>query len=326
MRRLGFPGGKRFAFSIFDDTDVATLESIRPIYDCLHELGMRTTKSVWGKGHDGPSDYRGSHTLDDGAYADYTRELHRRGFEIGFHGATMESARRSDIESSLATFERVVGSRPTIYAAHGMNRDNLYWGVDRLAFAPTRSFYALLKGEPRGYFQGQDPQSEYFWGDLAQQSLKYVRSFTFAVPDLLALGLPLVYRRKDTPFVRSWFLSSDAENVEEFNALLDTRAQETLESAGGLCIVSTHFGKGFVEKGRLHSETERLLRGLAARDGWFAPVSEILDHYVAEAGCPELSGFRLFSLELAWLRDSLRRRHSARAYKATEVDYLRSAP
>ena len=324
LLRPTFPGGKRFAFSVFDDTDVATLDSIRPLYDLLHELGIRTTKSVWAKDYAGESDYRGSHTLENEAYADYTRELQRRGFEIGFHGATMESARRGDIEQSLATFERVTGARPAIYAAHGMNRDNLYWGVDRLAFRATRSFYALLKRERPGFFQGHDPESEYFWGDLARESLRYVRSFTFAEPDLLALGLPLVYRRRDTPFVSSWFLSSDAENVEEFNALLDTSRQEALEREGGLCIISTHFGKGFVEKGRVHPVTQQLLRELASRDGWFAPVSEILDRYVAEMGCPELSGLRLLSLELSWLRDSLRRRRAARAYKATELDYLRA--
>jgi hypothetical protein len=40
-----FPGGKCFAFTIFDDTDVATVENIRPIYLLLEDLGMRTTKT-----------------------------------------------------------------------------------------------------------------------------------------------------------------------------------------------------------------------------------------------------------------------------------------
>src|SRR5262249_17920612 len=149
--------------------------------------------------------------------------------------------------------------------------------------------------------------SEYFWGDLAQEHVKYTRSFTFSQPNLLALHLPVVYRRRDTPFVRNWFISSDAENVEEFNALLGSRQQAALEENGGLCIVSTHFGKGFVEKGELNPITKVLLRELVARDGWFAPVSNILDHYVAEFGCPELSGFALLSMEVRWLRDSVRR-------------------
>src|SRR6185436_5946929 len=42
-----FPGGARFAFTVMDDTDVATVENIRPIYRLFESLGMRTTKTVW---------------------------------------------------------------------------------------------------------------------------------------------------------------------------------------------------------------------------------------------------------------------------------------
>ena len=42
-----FPEGKRFAFSIVDDTDMATLERVKPIYEVLERYGLRTTKTVW---------------------------------------------------------------------------------------------------------------------------------------------------------------------------------------------------------------------------------------------------------------------------------------
>ena len=45
--RVQFPGGARFAFTVMDDTDVATVENVRPIYRLLDSLGMRTTKTVW---------------------------------------------------------------------------------------------------------------------------------------------------------------------------------------------------------------------------------------------------------------------------------------
>ena len=44
---LIYPDNKDFIFTIFDDTDVATLDSIRPIYDYLYSLRIFTTKSVW---------------------------------------------------------------------------------------------------------------------------------------------------------------------------------------------------------------------------------------------------------------------------------------
>ena len=44
---LDFPEGRKFAFTILDDTDDATVENVRPVYDLLTELGFRTTKTVW---------------------------------------------------------------------------------------------------------------------------------------------------------------------------------------------------------------------------------------------------------------------------------------
>ena len=79
-----FPDGKQFAFTIFDDTDVATLDYIRPIYELLDRLGFRTTKSVWSLPFNGPSDYQGSDSLADPEYASYARHLQERGFEIAF--------------------------------------------------------------------------------------------------------------------------------------------------------------------------------------------------------------------------------------------------
>ena len=46
-RTTMLPDGKRFAFTVFDDTDSATLENVRGVYALLAELGFRTTKSCW---------------------------------------------------------------------------------------------------------------------------------------------------------------------------------------------------------------------------------------------------------------------------------------
>ena len=42
-----WPGGKSFAFTIFDDPDSQTLEAGREVYALLADLGFRTTKGVW---------------------------------------------------------------------------------------------------------------------------------------------------------------------------------------------------------------------------------------------------------------------------------------
>ena len=43
MDRIEFPGDRRFAFTILDDTDDSTLENVRPVYERLRDLGFRTT-------------------------------------------------------------------------------------------------------------------------------------------------------------------------------------------------------------------------------------------------------------------------------------------
>lgn len=322
MKAINYPAGKRFAFSIFDDTDVATLDSIRPLYDYMYELGILTTKSVWSLDYEGDSNYRGSHTLENQAYADYMRELQKCGFEIGFHGATMESAARPEIKKALQKYSDVLGAPPQIYAAHSYNRDNLYWGAARFSSRLLRRLYTRMSGEKLDYFQGHEAQSPYFWGDLAKQHIKYMRSFTFTDINLLNLNLPLVYRKNDTPWINNWFISCDAENVEEFNALLSSKNQTRIEKQKGVCIISTHLGKGFVGKGKVHPQTKRLLKELSDRNGWFVPVSNILDLYGAQNGYPQLNSWQNFRVESKWYSGSFKRRLQRKQYHATEVQYL----
>src|SRR5260370_20163629 len=91
----GFPGGKRFAFTVIDDTDVATLDNVRPVYRLLESLGMRPTKTVWPVAcPEGSKNFSSSETLEDPDYRDFVVDLHRRGLEITWHCATMVTSTR----------------------------------------------------------------------------------------------------------------------------------------------------------------------------------------------------------------------------------------
>ena len=69
-----FPDGRQFAFTIIDDTDVATVENVAPMYALLERLGMRTTKTVWPVGcPEGSADFGSSETMEDPA--DQTPEI-----------------------------------------------------------------------------------------------------------------------------------------------------------------------------------------------------------------------------------------------------------
>jgi len=323
---VSFPGGKQFAFSIFDDTDVATLEYIRPIYELLERLGFRTTKSVWPLPYYGHSDYQGSDTLADPEYASYVRHLQERGFEIAFHGARMETSERAEIIAAFERYKQILGRHPQAYAAHGRNCDNLYWGADRFRFRLWRWLYAALGGRHERAGEGHRPESPYYWGDLAEQHLRYVRSFTYDDLNVWNITAAVPYRTAGTPGVRAFFPSSFADNVEEFIELLSPARQAQLEHERGLAIVGTHFGKGFLHDGRVHPGVVEVLTRLSQRPGWFQPVSTLLDYLVeAQGGAVPLKGYALFRLEALWFWHRFHGRDKHRTYEKTESPYLRRA-
>jgi len=260
-----------------DDTDVATVENVGPVYRMLEELGFRTTKTVWPLAcPEGSRDFATSATLEDGPYLEFVLDLERRGFEIAYHGATMESSTRTRTERGLARFRELFGGPPRVYANHSYNRENLYWGAARLDDPLLRALYARAEGRPRQYYQGHIPGSPWWWGDLAGE-ITYVRNLTFSEINLLRVNPSMPYRDARRPAVSWWFSATDAENVDEFNDLLVPAAQDRLEREGGVCIVATHLGKGFAPDGKVNAEAQRLLERLSAKPGWFVPVGELLD-------------------------------------------------
>ena len=323
MRNL-YPEGKRFAFTIFDDTDVATLESIRPVYELLHALNIRTTKTVWPLDYRGPSPFSGSSSLEDREYCAYMQLLRARGFEIAFHGARMETSVRAETAQALRVFREAFGHGPTSYAAHALNRDNLYWGGDRFRFAVWRALYRLMsrRSEPR--YEGHLPGSDYYWADLAPE-IRYVRNLTFDGLNLNDVAPFFPYKTEGTPGVHAWFPSCDADNVEEFVHVLRPESQDELEESCGTCILSTHFGKGFVRNGRVRDDVRTVLEALSRRAGWFVPVTRLLDHLAETRGVRLLKGTKLFELEARWFLRAYRRMQQRRPYEATESSYLVAA-
>ncbi len=299
-----FPGGKRFAFTVFDDTDVATVDNVRPLYLLLEELGMRATKTVWPLAHaDGPTPFRGSETLEDPSYRDFVVDLHHRGFEVAWHGATMESSTREETILGLQRFHEAFGLFPRLHANHALNRENLYWGADRVDDPAVRAFARRVSPVPDGHFQGHREATAYWWGDLARRHIEYGRNLTFDEINLARVNPSMPYRDPRRPLVRWWFSASDAEDCAEFNRLTHPKRQARLEAEGGFCIVATHFGKGFVRDGEVHRTTRRNLERLAERDGWFPTVGELLDWLRARRSGELLPEAEWRRMQWRWLRD-----------------------
>lgn len=300
---MTFPHGKTFAFTILDDTDDATLENVKPVYECLRAAGLRTTKTVWPMDcPEGSRLFFAADTLQRKEYLAFVHDLAQAGFEIAFHGATMESSRRARTIQGLDLIKAEFGQYPRLFCNHGYNRDNLYWGRSRFQTGIFRALVGLLLKERRAHYAGAVPESDFFWGDLSQTHIRYVRNFTFSCLNMLDVNPEMPYRHSNTPYVNQWFSTADAPDVSAFVRLLTDERLEALERAGGIGIVSTHLGKGFSKNGVLDPQVARIIERLGKRPGWYVPTSELLDYLVDVQGRGQMLGlWQTLKLEARYL-------------------------
>ena len=147
-RAIQFPDGERYAFPVVDDSDLATLERIRPVYEVLNQYGVKTTKTVWVFPTSNPShETNQGDWLADPGYREFIRELQSNGFEIALHGVRGGSSQRAEIIAGLDEFKRVLGHDPAIHVNHSLNRDNVYGGANRWSFPPLRCLYSAALGQ-----------------------------------------------------------------------------------------------------------------------------------------------------------------------------------
>lgn len=300
-----FPGNKAFAFSIFDDTDSSMVENVGPVYRLLHELGLRTTKSVWPLASVQAARFAGG-TLQDPVYRDFIRELQAQGFEIGLHGFRNDSTTRPLVERGFSEFQRWLGTFPRTHTNHSRNRDGVYWGDARLSGVGARALYNVATRFTRhNFYEGHLEHSPFFWGDLCKAHISYVRNFVFADINLKAGNSRVVYHDRTKPFVNFWFTSCDGGDLARFCRLISEPNQDRLEAESGTCIVYTHFASGFCDGKRVNPRFETLLRRLVGKNGWFVAVADLLDFELG--GChPTIPPSELAALEFRWLWQKLR--------------------
>jgi hypothetical protein len=302
--RFEFPGGKRFAFTVLDDTDVATVENVAPVYRLFERLGLRTTKTVWPVGcPEGSPNFDTSETLEDRHYLDFVLDLRARGFEITWHGATMESSSRERTLRALARYRDVFGEYPKIHVNHSLNKENLYWGCERVDDPILKHLSARLFSTRPGYFQGHVEGSKYWWGDVAPRIVKYSRNLTCNGIVTSAFNPSMPYRDPNRPLAPWWFSCSDAEDVDEFIELIDPKNVDQLEAAGGFCIVATHLGKRFWLNGRVNPLFEERMTALAARDVWCPTVGELLDWLAERRTADTLPAAEWRAMQWRWAWD-----------------------
>lgn len=297
--RIKWPDGKKFAFSIFDDTDNATVEAIRPVYSLLSQLGIKITKSVWPLRSD-PSDRFFADSLQDNEYLDLMLELQDKGFEIGYHGARAGSNQRQITLEALDLFREKIGHDPRTYAHHAPALENLYWGGLRTRWPLLNRLAANFSQHK--VFYGSDPNSPYFWGDLCKARIPYVRNYGFSTVDLFQCDPWTPYHDPRKPYVNHWFSTSGWLVARLVEQTLSQARIDQWEQEGGLVILGGHLGQNFSHSGKVSSGFERALRLLAERDAWFVPVGVILDYISAQRGMHILTPYEARVLELRWSR------------------------
>jgi hypothetical protein len=301
-----WPNGHKFAFSVVDDTDSATIENVKPVYDLLAELGMKTTKTAWMFRGDGAPTDCGT-TCEEPEYLDWLLSLQQQGFEIAFHNAAPCTSSREETRVALARFRELFGTKDILFCNHGGCEQNIYWGSARLSEWRRVLYNFVTRGKKKNSFRGHIEGDPLFWGDLCQQHVRYVRNFVFDELDALTVCPEQPYHDPSRPYVNFWFTSADGMNLKAFLKNITVEKLKRLERAGGACIVYVHFAYGFVENGKVNSELERRFEFLTTLNGWFAPASEILDYLRQGAGVRErtITPNRLRQLEKQWLFEKL---------------------
>ncbi len=297
IQLLPFPCGKDFAVSFVDDTDMSTRENTEPVYDLLSSLNIKGTKTVWVNRQKRASSFRrddekeidfdinSGSTLEDKEYLEFVLNLKSNGFEIALHNVAAGNSFREEIIEGVEKFRAIFGEYPKINVFHERNIENLYGGKYKLDFWP---FKILEKITDNSDYLGHIEGSPYFWGDVARDAIKYMRLpfHSISETNTLKVNPSMPFHDPKRPYVNYWFSSSDGSEINRFNKLLTDSNIQRLKKENGVCLIYTHFAKGFVEKksGRhvLNDEFVKTITNLSKYpNGWFPTATELLDRLLA---------------------------------------------
>lgn len=300
--KITWPEGKQFAFTVIDDPDGKTEPARKHVYPLLADLGFRTTKAVWPIG---PLRERNSdgETCADKEFREDAQRLQEIGFEIAYHNAAPHSCTRAEVVESLDTFRSYFGADPVVMANH-YNADALYWGQARLTGAVRRGIYnAMTRGANRDRFRGQIKDDPHFWGDICSARIRYCRNLVFRDINTLRACPYMPYADPERPFVREWYSASEGAEGPAFIDMIREENQDQLEAEGGLSIMYTHFGKGFVNGDTLDTRFAELMKRLSRKNGWFVPVQTVLKYLTGGKSGREITPAERSGLEWKWLKD-----------------------
>lgn len=301
-RILPFPHDKDFAFTFVDDTDYSTVFNTKPVYEFLYKHQIFGTKTIWTKPQKRTSSYRvdleretdpncfSGSTIQDAEYKKFILNLHDKGYEIALHGVSAGNTKRNEIINGLNEFHDLIGHDPVINIFHAQNIENLYAGSAKLE---SRLFRFLEKLTDSSDYQGHIEGSPYFWGDIAKQKIKYMRLPFHTIDEIntYKINPSMPFFDDERKYVNFWFTNSDGSDVSRFNRLTQNNNIQQLEWENGICIIYTHFAKGFARQNRgnliLDECFKKRIENISSyNNAWFPTTSVLLDSILA---CRKLS-------------------------------------
>ncbi len=305
INNIKWPNNHEFAFTVFDDTDFATLQNIKPIYSFLMDIGLKTTKSVWPLKSNVLKPHISGTTCADNDYLKWVQDIQEKGFEIALHNVTNSSSIREDTIRGIELFHNYFGHYPKSFANHSDCQEGIYWGDYRLT-GIYRILYSIIKNKNINRFRGHIQNDKYFWGDICKQKIQYVRNFTFNDINTLKKCPYMPYYDPTKPYVNYFFSSSNGSDVKTFNSLISEQNQEKLLKERGACIVYTHFGANFCEDSKINPKFKSLLNILSKKNGWFCTTSQLLDYLKNQRKTPSiLSKNQRKDLERRWFIEKI---------------------
>jgi hypothetical protein len=136
-----------------------------------------------------------------------------------------------------------------------------------------------------------------------------MRNFVFAGINTLAACPPMPYHDPLRPDVNYWYASAEGHRVETFVRTISEENQDRLEEEGGACIMYAHFAygfNGFTKDRTLDPRFKQLMKRLSLKNGWFVPVSELLDHILQQRGPGKFGSAERAAIERRWLAHKIR--------------------
>jgi hypothetical protein len=287
------PADKKFAITFADDTDLSTRVNTEPVYEFLNSHNIKGTKTVWVSRQKRNSIFRkdlekeisgtpvSGATLEDPDYLQFVRKLATMGFEIALHGISAGNSYRNEIIEGIELFRNYFGKYPRINIFHEKNIENLYCGRHKLDLWPLG---VLERFTHNSDYQGHIDGSPYFWGDIAKQTIDYMRLpfHTLQEVNTLRINPSMPFYDPLRPYVNGWFASSDGADCLRFNRLLSRENIDRLVRERGACVIYTHFAKRFTRHCAsgwiLADDFRRTVDDVTSREGgWFPTASELLD-------------------------------------------------